>query len=141
MLPKKNQYVKLFFHNGLTLEGFVHEWTDESAAIFSPKKNLIIIQNPKKELLVIEILLLNDAAEKDNKEVIEQNTNKTEYRTNDPILDTKSLADLHILKMQEEKKAIRAKMTSFKNQGIQAIDYGLPRRIQKPPHFNPRKKD
>lgn len=130
---KKNQYVKIFFKNGLQIEGFVEEWTIAQCVLLSTdKQSKFIILDSKNDILGIKFSVEEKLPpevelpklQKEFKEVVESPTSD---------LRLKSLVELKQLMNEQEKKIISEKVKSHTaTGGISRLNkYELPSFIKK----------
>lgn len=139
MNPRKNQLVNIYFKNSVSIQGIVVEWTDGKSVLRSPhNRNLIIIHNTLENVQMVYIEL--EKPEKQPSKPTPQSDPKIkpflhpyqpraksnqqkvrpQYPTTAPnnlepdfATHTKNIAELHLLRAEEDKKAALEKARSF----------------------------
>lgn len=119
MIPQINDYVKIIFNTGLVEEGQVVEWSD-SVCLQSPLSGQLLLIPNMNYILAVKL----------------QPNQKTDSPPQDMQLRAKTLAELHQLKIQEERAMVRDKLTTLKNEGVVPTEYGLPRKLGQPVFFD-----
>jgi sRNA-binding regulator protein Hfq len=128
MIPQVGDEVKIFFKNSLQVEGRVKLWKKKKIILSSENDDHIMVVNDTKNILMYKI---SKVKEKEIKEVesaqeeatlIEENF-KSDFNPNPNIY---TLAHLHKLKLDEEKKAIAQKIKQHQISEIKQVEYGLP---------------
>jgi hypothetical protein len=124
--PEPEQHVKLYFHNGGIEEGVVVSWSDQKSVLRSlTSPNLLIIQDTIRSVLAVKIFLEESFQESPKKflatragEAQNQVYVDRELELEEPERDLKlralKLAQLRILRGQEERELARRAMTTFK---------------------------
>lgn len=142
MNPEPNQHIKIFFRNGLIEEGIVIFWSDAKSVLRAVSgMNLLIIQNTSADVQAVKIFVEeSEGRPMPIQEVYIDEELKTSER--DPSMRAMKLAELRILRGREERERARKAMTTFDlSKSASGTEYGLPRRLQKPPDFGAIKKN
>ena len=147
MKPEKNDFVKIFLKNGMQLEGNVAVWGKE--IILSPGDgvNFMVIKKPKqivmykieKQNVLKKDFLQNSATSVKNQEIYqvdakissEEDTHDYESLDKSLELKSKSLAQLHKIKIEQEKEAVANKLKEHYISGPQKVNYELPGFLKK----------
>jgi sRNA-binding regulator protein Hfq len=144
MKPEKNDYVKIFLKNGMQLEGNVASWGKEIILSSGDNVNFMVIKKPK-QIVMYKIEKQHSfkkentnpttAAQSPSQEIyqLDSNTYLEDESTDDHEslnksleLKGKSLAQLHKIKIQQEKEAIANKLKDHQISGPQKVNYELP---------------
>ena len=144
--PEPNQHVKIYFRNGVVEEGIVLQWSDTKSVLRSlSSQNKLIIQNTLQDIIAIKIFAYDHLEER--KKVYIDEELQLENSERDSQIRAAKLAELRILRGRAERERARELMNEFRLEDATTASfnmqsrYGLPRRLQKPPKFDPNKKD
>ncbi len=138
MNPQNSDHVKVIFSNGLIEEGIVLEWTEVRAVLRSTSSdNLLIIQNTTRDVLAVKIY--RDESQRgrtnaNNRVFVDLPAEQVREKQSD--LRALKLADLHKLRMQEERARARELTTTFQPSGLSPVKYGLPGEFRQPVLFD-----
>ena len=158
---KPGQHVKLILRNGLVEEGLVLTWSEKQSTIRSLQSaNILVILKTLEDVIAVKVFL--DKPEESIKhhdlvtppppqpspDVKTPSVTKiyTEVEQPDPSarefdseLYMLNLVELHKKRKKIEEENARKALKTF-TPSMQPVEYGLPRRLAKPPHFNPKEK-
>lgn len=126
LLP--NQSVKILFRNGTSVEGIVDVWDEDYILRSGDGKSYLIIQSPEQDILAIKVML-NENEISEPKVLIKEPPPPVENSASIPTqeeLRTKKIAELHMLKIAQEKQEIANKLNSHGISEIKPIIYGYP---------------
>lgn len=135
MKPNKNDIVKLFFKNGLQVEGRVETWSKEIVLSSEDSKNYLVITRPKEVIMykVIKQELSDPVPTSVNQNLfhpveIYETNNAEDHLSVDNNLDSselkiKSLAELRKFQLEEEKKAIANKLKQHHIGEVRKVEY------------------
>ena len=132
MTPVQSDNVKIFFKNGLQVEGKVYSWGKKKIQLVSDDGcNFMVIQNPKEIVMYKITKTVTDLNDKnfipDKIEVEDYSeTFKSIEREDSLDLRAKNLADLHKLKIEKEKKEIANKLKEHHITEIKKVKYEQP---------------
>jgi len=134
MIPQKGQQIKCFFRTGVLVEGTVEEWSDQQAQLIaSDSHSIIIITNPKQDVMMIKIMLTDQKPSNENKKIKDLNINSKIDPKINPFddLKNKKLAELKIELNKQEREIISQKMKEHQPTNIQPIRYYYPNILTK----------
>lgn len=125
--------VKVFFKGGLSAQGTVVERSETTLILKAEScEDLLLINNPKEDLLMIRIFV-EKPGEPQEKQVVAKSTasNRSEFQP-EQNLDIKSrtakLVDLKLKQAEQERKNVSQKLKSFEpNPNTKPIKYGQPK--------------
>ncbi len=127
--------IKIFFKGGLSAQGTVVEWSDSSLLLKAENcEDLLLINNPKEDLLMIRVFLAKQEKQEEMQNVPEQTkTNRSEFQP-EQNLDIKSrtvkLVDLKLKQAEQERKITSQKLKSFEPNPDKLIKYGQPKFVE-----------
>jgi sRNA-binding regulator protein Hfq len=138
MKPFTNDQVKIYFKNGFQVEGRVYSWGKNIILTSEDKNSFMVISKPK-EIVMYKVVKSNAVYS----EPLPTSTKEEPLEENDVEIDTqsdpslslelrgKNLAELHKLKIEEEKKAIAQKLKEHHISEVKKANYELPGFFQK----------
>lgn len=133
--------VKVFFKNGVLIEGQVDTWTHKEAVLFNDQNEMFIIQDTTADVLCVKVTkYVSDVKDtKQDSYPIPSNNDYEEVDMGDlaqeveeikskPIdqLSLMRLAELKKLQSIEDRKAIENKLKSHTINTTQKVQYGIP---------------
>jgi sRNA-binding regulator protein Hfq len=129
MEPQVGQFVRLFFRNGIQLEGIIEKWSNaESVLKPNNDENRLLIMQTKQDVMICKIIANHVAPEelpKKLNELVSQFQEVYEQPSNDD-LRTKSLAQLKMAMNKQEKQIIANKLKQHTPSNITRVNYGNP---------------
>jgi sRNA-binding regulator protein Hfq len=138
MKPFANDQVKIYFKNGFQVEGRVQSW-GKKIILTSEDKNSFMVIAKLKEIVMYKVVKSNTIYS----ELLLAPTKEEQIEEIDVVADTQSdpslslelrgkkLAELHKLKIEEEKKAIAQKLKEHHISEVKKVNYELPGFFQK----------
>ena len=128
--------VKVFFKGGLSAQGTVVESTETTLLLKAENcEDLLLINNPKEDLLMIRIFVQKQEQPQE-KQTVERPivSNRSEFQP-EQNLDIKSrtvkLVDLKLKHAEQERKITSEKLKSFEqNPDTKPVEYGQPKFIE-----------
>jgi hypothetical protein len=138
MKPFANDQVKIYFKNGFQVEGRVQSW-GKKIILTSEDKNSFMVIAKLKEIVMYKVVKSNTIYS----ELPLAPTKEEQIEEIDVVADTQSdpslslelrgkkLAELHKLKIEEEKKAIAQKLKEHHISEVKKVNYELPGFFQK----------
>lgn len=138
MIPKQGQRVKLIFRNGLVEEGVVVSWSDKTSVLKAFTSDVyLVINNTNQDIIAFKIF--QDISQPKPQQIYDERPLEVKGpAARDPVLRAKNLAELRVLRGDEEKRRAREHLTTFHNKGsISSVQYGIPTRLKKPPITDP----
>lgn len=150
MIIEKGTPIKIICQNGMIESGYLVEHTAEQLVLEQLDKSLIIIQEPYRNVLAIKILKIKDESSivtdkpiipKDNHVYTEPVEIEEEFKpfVRDESLRTKKLAELHLLRANEERSKASELLKSSKLKEMTEVQFGTPD-FTKPLSKYPKKK-
>ena len=130
----KNTHIKCILSNNISIEGYFISSSNDDIRIYSlDKKSVIVINNPKQNVILTKIFLQEEMEQKseikeqappileeEKIEVVNNNNQENED------LKLKNLAELKILKNEQEKKIIAEKLRGHTITGASEVRYTIP---------------
>lgn len=142
MIPQPGQHIKIIFRNNMVESGIVVLWSKEKSVLKAlNSNNVLVIQKTDEDVMAYKICYeeknLKPEVKQQKQEVhkpvfIDQEL-KVEERIPNEKLRAMKLVELHGMKAKEEKERVRRLLTSQRNEGLSPVEYGLPKKLQKPP--------
>ena len=150
MIIEKGTPIKIVCQNGMIESGHLVEHTAEQLVLEQLDKSLIIIQEPYRNVLAIKILKIKEESSivldkavlpKDNPVYTEPVEIDEEFKpfVRDESLRTKKLAELHMLRANEERSKAAELLKSNKLKEMTEVQFGTPD-FTKPLSKYPKKK-
>lgn len=141
MTPQPGQHVKCILRNGAMAEGIVEEWFGNVVQLKSlDGESVLIITHPAEDIMLIKIILDKKPEEEQNlpteegaDEFVKQFAEAD--ASHDPTNpdDRKSLAELRIELIKQERKIIAEKLKNHRpSSGPGKVQYGYPGLNKKP---------
>lgn len=124
MKIEPNQYIKIMFKNGISIEGIVISWEQDNFVLKSDREeSFFIIQNPKDDIIAIKIMIKQkQIAPAIAPQIPINETNKL----SEEELKIRKIADLRIALAQQEKEIISNKLKNDTINEVRKVEYGLP---------------
>lgn len=149
MTPKEGQHVKCILRNGAVAEGIVEEWYNNVVQLKSlDGESVLIITHPAEDIMLIKILLdmpkidlplvdeVTDTISvetssgyrhvKEEISDLESKIQKANDLPSDDPTRLKTLAQLRVMKAEQEKKIISEKVRNHYPNEVRKVDYGQP---------------
>ena len=130
MTPKVNDYVRIFFRNGMQAEGNIIMWSSNRSSLALPDgKSTCIIMKTDEDIMMLQIL--NDISEtkiglREHFNELEEQFENTVELPSDDDLRLKKLADLKKMMIEQEKKIISEQLKDHTISTVQRPQYGTP---------------
>lgn len=125
MIELVGKQVKIFLTTRDTVcEGIITSYADDTLVLSNPdNKNLLLINNPKQNILMVHVILEKHSEhdlKKVRHQVMDPNPEDLELEKfePDPTLRGQKLAELRKLQLQEHKQRLRKHLTTWRPQGI-----------------------
>jgi sRNA-binding regulator protein Hfq len=130
----QNQLVKILFRNGTSVEGIVEVWDPDYVLRSGDGKSLLIIQDPKQDIMAIKVILSEDHSKKPTdisevEEVPEAVPEETpeECKELDPIrLRAMRLAEIRREAAAADARLFKERLRSHEITESKPIQYGYP---------------
>jgi hypothetical protein len=136
-VPVPGNHVKVFLRAGLVEEGIVLFWSDAKSVLKSVSSdNVLIIQRTEEDVIAVKLTVEPRNESRAPLDVADTEELKPDRYYKDEKLRAANLAELRILKAQEERQRARDLLTTFRQSGLGPARYGIPRKIQPVP-FDP----
>lgn len=154
MIPGVGDYVRIFLENSIQIEGFVHHWGKKIVLSTEDKKSFMVIKKIKKILMykIVPIDCYNNFVDKSFEPAINdscktdynqpflfeddsKNTDDSRYEnfSDQQIVESveqddriKKLADIFLLKKEEERKSMAQKISQDKISDLKQVKYESP---------------
>jgi hypothetical protein len=131
--------------NSTIVDGIVEEWSDTQAVLKTiDGQNLLIIQRPTEDIMVVKIALESPRPSQSQTEKIKEKIirkSKTEQIFEQKVAEpsnpydlsrNKSLAELKVDLAKQEKEIITSKLKEHYLGDVRKVEYGYPRISKKP---------
>ena len=125
--------IKIICSNNVVESGKLIEHTDKQMVLELFDKSIFIVQNPLKNVISIKFTLKESS--NPSKVFIEDEPKPDQYYIKED-LRAKSLAELHKLKAEEERRRARDLLISKKIENLPEVEFGYPNFTKSvPKHF------
>ena len=129
MISEKSR-VKIYFRNGLTLDGHVISWSDTKSVIETPSNDKIVIQKTNDDVMAVRIYSDQKQPDVDKvRQVYIDEELKLDEPISEPNLRAKKLAELYDLRGREERRRAHELLTTKQLSTICPVTYGIPSKL------------
>ena len=129
----KGSLVKIILKNGMVESGKLNEHTSEQLILDLADYSVLIIQNPDENVIAIKVLAAPKKSSCQESVFVDvEQKPETYYR--DETLRVKSLAQLHMLKANEERSRAKELLLSYKPTQAPEVSFGIPNLKSIPKH-------
>lgn len=133
MNPSPGQFIQVRFNNGIFLDAFVEEWTDEKSILRLPEGDIVVIQRTQQDVLLFRILA-NQIAPMSVSNNLQTLKGKFEelHSENRDVSNLDQMTNLQREINKVEREEIRQNLISGSTQKARPINYDLPRNLPFP---------
>lgn len=135
MIPQIGQHITCLLRNNILIEGIVTEWNSDGIQLKSIDEKSMIVVPQLSDIIMIKIFLEEIPQNKEkiiNQTELEEQFDESYNQPSDNPLRTKSLAELKILMIEQEKQTLVNKLKNHHIGETRKVKYGFPGFFSKP---------